>query len=61
MRGWQQRSPLMSKWNTDYTPTLWILENNVLAKRLYDRPGEIPNLYRSGVTEYMMAKDLKSD
>ena len=38
-----------------------ILENNVRAKRLYDRPGEIPNLYRSGVTEYMMAKDLKSD
>ena len=35
------------------------------AKRFYERNGyqqvgEIPNLYRSGVTEYIMAKDLKS-
>jgi ribosomal protein S18 acetylase RimI-like enzyme len=34
------------------------------AKRFYERNGyqqvgEIPNLYRPGVTEYMMAKDLK--
>ena len=26
----------------------------------YQQVGEIPNLYRSGVTEYIMAKDLKS-
>ena len=35
------------------------------TKRFYERNGyqqvgEIPNLYRSGVTEYIMAKDLKS-
>ena len=29
----------MSKWNTDYTPTLLTLENNARAKRLYDRLG----------------------
>ncbi len=34
------------------------------AKRFYERNGyqqvgEIPNLYRPGVTEYLMAKDLK--
>ena len=43
------RSPV--QWNTD-------------AKRFYEgngyqQVGEIPNLYRPGATETMMAKDLK--
>ena len=45
---------------------LVVADYNPDAKRFYERNGyqqvgEIPNLYRSGVTEYMMAKDLKSD
>ena len=53
MRVWQQRSPLMSKWNTDYTPTLWILENNVRAKRLHDRP-----VFQKKEEEMSSQKDL---
>ena len=45
---------------------LVVADYNPDAKRFYERNGyqqvgRIPNLYRSGVTEYMMAKDLKSD
>ena len=45
---------------------LVVADYNLDAKRFYERNGyqqvgRIPNLYRSGVTEYMMAKDLKSD
>ena len=44
---------------------LVVADYNPDAKRFYERNGyqqvgEIPNLYRSGVTEYIMAKDLKS-
>jgi ribosomal protein S18 acetylase RimI-like enzyme len=43
---------------------LVVADYNPDAKRFYERNGyqqvgEIPNLYRPGVTEYMMAKDLK--
>ena len=43
---------------------LVVADYNSDAKRFYERNGyqqvgEIPNLYRPGVTEYMMAKDLK--
>ena len=43
---------------------LVVADYNPGAKRFYERNGyqqlgEIPNLYRPGVTEYMMAKDLK--
>ena len=42
---------------------LVVADYNPNAKRFYERNGyqqvgEIPNLYRPGVTEYMMAKDL---
>ena len=45
---------------------LVVADYNPDAKRFYERNGyqqvgEIPNLYRPGVTEYMMAKDLKRD
>ena len=45
---------------------LVVADYNPDAKRFYERNGyqkvgEIPNLYRPGVTEYMMAKDLKND
>ena len=45
---------------------LVVADYNPDAKRFYERNGyqqvgEIPNLYRPGVTEYLMAKDLKSD
>ena len=44
---------------------LVVADYNPDAKRFYERNGyqqvgEIQNLYRSGVTEYIMAKDLKS-
>jgi len=43
---------------------LVVADYNPDAKRFYERNGyrqvgEIPNLYRPGVTEYMMEKDLK--
>ena len=43
---------------------LVVADFNPDAKRFYDRNGyqqvgEIPNLYRSGITEYLMAKNLK--
>ena len=43
---------------------LVVADYNPGAKRFYERNGyqqvgKIPNLYRPGVTEYMMAKDLK--
>ena len=43
---------------------LVVADYNQDAKRFYERNGyhqvgEIPNLYRPGVTEYLMAKDLK--
>ena len=43
---------------------LVVADYNPDAKRFYERNGyqqvgKIPNLYRTGVTEYMMAKDLK--
>ena len=43
---------------------LVVADYNPDAKRFYERNGyqqvgEIPNLYRPGITEYMMAKDLK--
>ena len=43
---------------------LVVADYNPDAKRFYERNGyqkvgEIPNLYRPGVTEYLMAKDLK--
>ena len=43
---------------------LFVADYDPAAKRFYERNGyqqvgEIPNLYRPGVTEYMMAKDLK--
>ena len=42
---------------------LVVADYNPEAKRFYERNGyqqvgEIPNLYRPGITEYMMAKDL---
>ncbi len=42
---------------------LVVADYNPDAKRFYERNGyrqvgKIPNLYRSGITEYMMAKDL---
>ena len=45
---------------------LVVADYNTDAKRLYERNGyqqvgKIPDLYRSGVTEYLMAKDLKSN
>ena len=41
-----------------------VADYNPDAKRFYERNGyqqvgKIPNLYRSGITEYMMAKDLR--
>ena len=59
----------MSKWNTDYKPTLWILENNVRIKHLYDRLGFsetgrrnviIDELDEMFVMEVHMAKDTKA-
>ena len=43
---------------------LVVVDYNPEAKRFYERNGyqqvgEIPNLYRTGITEYIMAKDLK--
>ena len=43
---------------------LVVADYNPDAKRFYERNGyqqvgKIPNLYRTGVTEYMLAKDLK--
>ena len=43
---------------------LVVADYNPDAKRFYERNGyrqvgEIPNLYRPGITEYMMAKNLK--
>jgi ribosomal protein S18 acetylase RimI-like enzyme len=43
---------------------LVVADYNPAAKRFYERNGyqqvgEIPNLYRPGVTEYLMVKDLK--
>ena len=43
---------------------LVVADYNPDAKRFYERNGyqqvgEIPNLYRPGVTEYMMEKDLQ--
>ena len=43
---------------------LVVADYNPDAKRFYERNGyqqvgEIPNLYRSGITEYLMAKSLK--
>ena len=43
---------------------LVVADYNPDAKRFYERNGyqqvgEIPNLYRSGITEYLMAKNLK--
>ena len=43
---------------------LVVADYNPDAKRFYERNGyrqvgEIPNLYRPGITEYLMAKDLK--
>ena len=43
---------------------LMVADYNPDAKRFYERNGyqqvgEIPNLYRSGITEYLMAKNLK--
>ena len=43
---------------------LVVADFNPDAKRFYERNGyqqvgKIPNLYRPGVTEYVMAKDLK--
>ena len=42
---------------------LVVADNNPEAKRFYERNGyqqvgEIPNLYRPGITEYLMAKNL---
>ena len=42
---------------------LVVADYNTDAKRFYERNGyqqvgEIPNLYRSGITEYLMAKNL---
>ena len=44
---------------------LVVADYNPEAKRFYERNGyqqvgTIPNLYRSGITEYMMVKDLRS-
>ena len=43
---------------------LFVADYDPAAKRFYERNGyqqvgEISNLYRSGVTEYLMVKDLK--
>ena len=43
---------------------LVVADYNLDAKRFYERNGyqlvgRIPNLYRPGITEYMMAKDLR--
>ena len=43
---------------------LVVADYNPDAKRFYERNGyqqvgKIPNLYRPGITEYMMAKDLR--
>ena len=45
---------------------LVVADYNAEAKRFYQRNGyqqvgEIPNLYRPGITEYLMAKNLKND
>ena len=45
---------------------LVVADYNVEAKQFYQRNGyqqvgEIPNLYRPGITEYLMAKNLKND
>ena len=45
---------------------LVVADYNPDAKQFYERNGyrqvgEIPSLYRPGVTEYLMAKYLKSD
>lgn len=37
MRNWQQRSPLMSKWNTDYSDGYGIRESEITE---YKKPGK---------------------